>query len=506
MKDASGAVIYVGKAVSLRARLMQYFNAQTGAKTASLVSQVDSIEFVVTKDGNEALILESNLIKSHQPKYNLLLKDAKHYSCLAITDETYPRLLVVRKNSKNEFKTRAKRVYGPFAEEAKRSLGANFLRKVLQIRTCKKLPKKPCLQYHLGNCRAPCIKNVTPEQYAFNVATLEKILSGKHEGRSVIGSLKREMGCASDSQDYETAKTLLTQINALKIFFNKQRIEQRQQNDEDYLFFQRVDPNLFVQILKSRAGILQNTEKHDLEIRTQEEPETQFCIQYYQNNPLPSKVYSNLGFEQMALLNSALKTVAFQKPSGKKNEVLKIAKQTLQCEKISPSVLLLQKSLRLPLPPLIIETFDVSSLFGENPVGSMVRFQNGKPDKAGYRKYLIKQVTGQDDYAMLEEIIRRRYSRLAQESRQMPDLILVDGGLGQLHFAQKALNKLGLEIPLASIAKQEEEIFLPERKNPFKLPKTNDGLKLLQHCRDEAHRFAITFHKTRRKKQLLNPE
>jgi len=168
--------------------------------------------------------------------------------------------------------------------------------------------------------------------------------------------------------------------------------------------------------------------------------------------------------------------------------------------------LLLQKSLRLPLPPLIIETFDVSSLFGENPVGSMVRFQNGKPDKAGYRKYLIKQVTGQDDYAMLEEIIRRRYSRLAQESRQMPDLILVDGGLGQLHFAQKALNKLGLEIPLASIAKQEEEIFLPERKNPFKLPKTNDGLKLLQHCRDEAHRFAITFHKTRRKKQLLNPE
>ncbi|MFN7990587.1 MAG: excinuclease ABC subunit UvrC [Candidatus Micrarchaeia archaeon] len=500
MKDREGEIIYVGKAGSLRSRLSQYFHSPEGLKTRLLVSRIETIDFVITKDAKEALILESNLIKSYQPKYNMLLKDAKHYSYLALTDERFPRLLVARKNSSGRFRVKAARLFGPYVEGSKRAISARYLRKLFKIRICGKLPKKECLQYHIGNCDAPCINNITAEDYRKNVDALCSVLEGKSGAQRIIESLGARMIEASKALDYERAASLRDQMDSLRIFFDRQRVERVRKSDEDFLWFQRIGDTLHVQILRSRNGVIGRTEKHSMAIKEQEDPELSFCIQYY--SELPDAVYSNLAPEAAGRLNDALPPGVFRVPGKEKMKVLDIAAKSLVHGEIDPSVLKLKEELGLDSNPLVIEAFDISTLFGEESVGSMVRFVNGRPDKDGYRRFRIKTVEGQDDFSMMKEVVSRRYSRLLQEGGPMPDLVLIDGGAGQLHAAMDGMDLAGVRLPVAAIAKKEEEIYLPNRMDTVRMSRADPALKLLQRCRDEAHRFAVTFQRLRRGKKM----
>ncbi len=500
MKGDDGAVIYVGKASSLRDRLSQYFLKGRDVKTSTLVSHISAIDFVVTKDAKEALILESNLIKSYQPRYNLCLKDAKHFSYLALTEERFPRLLLARKNTAGAFRIKGAKFYGPFVEGSKRAISARYLRKLFRIRICgTKMPKKECLQFHLGNCDAPCVGNVGEADYGANVAALRSVLEGRLQAGVLIESLRKRMAEASAAMDYERAMSLRDQMESLKIFLDRQRVEKKRGYDEDYLWLQRIGPNLHVQILRSRHGVIGKVEKHSMAIKEQEEPELSFCLQYY--TEIPDRVYSNLSESQDKALNLALGTEAFSHPGREKAKVLDIAARSLVMGEVDQSVLRLRERLGLENNPITIETFDISTLFGEESVGSMVRFVNGRPDKDGYRRFRIKTVSGQDDFAMMKEVVLRRYQRVMKEGGPLPDLVLLDGGAGQLHAAMDGMDEAGVRIPAAAIAKKEEEIYLPNRMETLRMERSDQALKLLQRCRDEAHRFAVTYQRLRRGKK-----
>jgi excinuclease ABC subunit C len=500
MKDAGGAVIYVGKAISLRSRLSQYFGKVDSPKTSLLVSRIASIDFLVTKSGKEALILESNLIKSYMPKYNMALKDAKHFSYLAITNEAFPRLLLARRNPEGKFRIKDAAFYGPFVEGAKRAISARYLRKLFKIRICVKLPKKECLQFHIGNCDAPCIGAISREDYVKNIDAVRLVLGGKSPAKELMATLSSRMKQASDSQDYEKAAMLRDQAGSLKIFFDRQRVEARRGQDEDFIWFQRAGGTLYVQILRSRGGVIGKAESHSMAIKEQEEPEISFCLQYYPD--LPDKVYSNLPAKDMETLNAAFGAGSFSHPGREKAKVLEIAAKSLVLGRIEPDVIRLKEALALEHLPIIIETFDISTLFGEESVGSMVQFINGKPNKSGYRKFKIRTVVGQDDFAMVKEVVSRRYSRLVKEGGPLPDLVLIDGGAGQLHAAMDGMDEAGIRLPILGLAKKEEEIYLPSRMDTLRLQRTDLALKLLQRCRDEAHRFAISFQRLRRDKKM----
>ncbi|MEK6982414.1 MAG: excinuclease ABC subunit UvrC [Candidatus Micrarchaeota archaeon] len=507
MKDSQNQVIYVGKATSLRSRLSSYFSGESSLKTRMLVSNIDSIDCVITKNPREALILESNLIKNYQPKYNMVLKDAKHYAYLAVTDEEFPRLLIARKNSAGKFRVKAKEYFGPYVEGTKREISSRYLRKLFKIRICNKLPKRACLQYYIGNCDAPCINGISRGDYQKNVDAMSEVLAGKKEAKNIIEILTHRMSIASKELDYEKAKQLRDQIESLKIFFERQNVEKIKRNDEDYLWLERIGNKLYVQILHSKNGVIEKTEKQNLDINEQIDPEISFCMQYYTKEVIPNKIFSNMGDEQMHMLNDALaQEDTFKTPSKEKQKILEIAKNSLTLGEIDSSVLKLREELELENNPVVIETFDISTLFGENSVASMVQFVNGKANKASYRKFKIKTVEGQDDFSMMNEVVKRRYERLTTEGKTLPDLILIDGGPGQLHAAIDALEELGLRVPIISLAKKEEEIYIPNKMHPLKLRRDNAALKLLQQCRDEAHRFAIAYHRLRRAKAQTGKE
>ena len=244
MKDIQDQVIYVGKASSLRSRLSSYFSGENTLKTQTLAAHINSIDFVITKNGREALILESNLIKSYQPKYNMILKDARNYAYLAVTNERFPRLLIARKNSAGKFKVKAKEYFGPYVEGTKREVSSRYLRKLFKIRICNKLPKRACLQYYIGNCDAPCIGKISKEEYQKNVDSMSEVLAGKKEAKNIIETLKQRMSIASKELDYEKAKQLRDQIESLKIFFERQNVEKIKRNDEDYLWLERIGNKL----------------------------------------------------------------------------------------------------------------------------------------------------------------------------------------------------------------------------------------------------------------------
>ncbi|MBI5223558.1 excinuclease ABC subunit UvrC [Candidatus Micrarchaeota archaeon] len=504
MYDAEDHIIYVGKAKSLRERLGQYFGKNDSLKTNMLVGQIEKIEFLIVGDEKEALILESNLIKTHQPKYNMVLKDARHYSYLAITDEKFPRLLVVRKNSAGIFRTKAKKYYGPFVEEQKRSISARYLRKLFKIRICNKLPKKECLQYHLGNCDAPCINKTTQEEYKKNIDALEDVLGGKNVAKGLEERLGGEMKEASEKLEFEEATKIRDKMQSLDIFFQKQNVENSKNRNEDYLWFSRIDKVLYIQMLKSRNGVIGRTERRRIDINEQEDPEISFILQYYVE--FPESIYTNLTSEQTEQLNRTIKGSIIKTAHGERLKILEIAKNSLEYGENEPSVMKLKEELGLKSAPVVIETFDISTLFGTNTVASMVQFVNGKPRKNEYRKFIIKEVVGQDDFASINEVVKRRYSRIKREGGKFPDLVVIDGGVGQLHAAMNALRELGITLSICSLAKEEEEIYLPGRTRPIRLERTNIALKLIQQTRDEAHRFGVSFQRKRHEKSTFKSE
>ncbi|MBM3228928.1 excinuclease ABC subunit UvrC, partial [Candidatus Parvarchaeota archaeon] len=505
-KDAGGRIIYIGKAKNLPDRVKSYFPASSSSsafeqmtdKTRMLATSIASVEFIRTSNEVEALVLESNLIKTHYPKFNIDLKDSHHYTYLKITSEKFPRLLLARRNKSGRFTGPAGKVYGPYAKGSARLLAIGALRKMFKVRTCKTLPKAACLQYYLGNCDAPCIGKTSQVEYQKNMAILEKILSSPKHAQLVSSEFEQRMKQSAAKLDFESARHYRDSISVLRSNFEEQKFESDVGFDEDYIAIFESSCKANVEMFNVVRGVVKDRKKYEFAVTDGEKtPLEHFLSAYYSKNRPPKYIYVSEPAGQeicQMLCNFAGQGVHVKVPqAGEHSRLMGLLMNNVLSDSagnIDAGLVSLQKSLNLGKPPFVIECFDISNLFGTSVVGSMSRFVNGKPDKAGYRRFKIKSVEGQDDFASIEEIIYRRYARLTDdtmndEGEKLPDLVLIDGGPGQLSSALSALSRLRSEnrlqatLSCASLAKEFEEIHSPDFMEPLRLSRKDAGLKIL---------------------------
>jgi excinuclease ABC subunit C len=511
MKDSVGTIIYIGKAKNLRKRITSYFSRldlTLGWKTSRLVDRIADIDFVVTDNEIEAFLLESNLIKRYRPVFNIELKDQQRYTYLKITDEPFPRLLVARRNRAGEFTGPKGKVYGPFVRGSSKYLTVGLLRKLFKIRVCNRLPKTPCLQYFIKNCDAPCIANVMQEQYIANVTALHDILEGKSSIDKFADEMHTEMKRASAVGDYERAKEIRDTLYRLNNLRTKQKMEKavNRNHDEEYVSILKDTKKCVAHVMALRRtrGVISDRKKFEFDL-VGDNSLSSFLLQYYSSVPIvPSFVYINEDLEDRQVLEMSLEKIAGHKVSifnvertltGEKRQLMDLIMRNLSMyveRGYDPAVVELKNVLKLPSVPEVIDCFDVSNLGTSIAVGSCVRFLNAKPSKAYYRRFKISTVTGQNDFAMIGELVRRRY---LSASEKIPDLIVIDGGRGQLGAAITSLRSLGLlDVPCVGLAKENEEVYIQGYKEPLIIPKSNAGLKMLQHARDEAHRFSLAYN------------
>lgn len=494
-KDAKGVILYIGKAKNLKNRIANYVDKpEHTEKTKQLISQIVSTEVIVTNTEKEALILENNLIKKHQPKYNINLKDDKRYAYLKLTKEAFPRLVLARK------KTDDGMYFGPFVSGDSRNYIMNLVTKIFKLRTCKKFPKKACLRYHINICSAPCVQKVDELQYAEQVDDAKDVLKGRT--KEIVAKLKQEMKSYSTNLAFEQALERRRQIESLEYLEDKQSMERKRTYEEDIINYIVKNGEMYLVLFNVRKGMLEN--KQEFIFSHSEDSFEEFLVQYYSENKppkeviLPKKVDESL--QEFLEDKRGTKVVINIPKIGEKKNLLTLVKKNIESTFFGEEekVYALQEALELMITPRRIECFDVSHLSGTHTVASMVSFKNGKPDKSNYRKFKIKTVEGIDDFRSMAEVVHRRYKRLIKEGLPMPDLIVIDGGKGQLSMAKRELEKLAVNIPIIGLAKREEEIFFPGSSMPLLLGKKHKGLQLLMAIRDEAHRFAITFNRSLR--------
>ena len=500
-KDDKDNIIYIGKAKNLKKRVTSYFSKKhDDEKTNILVSQISSVDFIVTDNETEALILENNLIKKNQPKYNINLKDSKRYAFIRLTDERFPRLVLARsKHGNGEF-------FGPFISAATRDYIHRLLIKTFKIRTCKKLPKKACLRYHINLCDAPCIHKVSEEDYMSGIEKARMVLRGKTN--EIIPIVKDEMKKASSANNFERAIDLRNQLESLEYLEEKQKMEHIRKYNQDILNYIVRDGVVYLILFNIYKGVLENKQEYEFDYTA--DFLEQFLAQYYSDFPVPKQLILPVGISDA--LGEFLRKIRGKKVEviipkiGEKKQLLELVKKNIEISFFAETnkLLDLKAKLRLNSMPKVIECFDISHLSGTNTVASMVQFRNGKPDKTNYRRFKIQSVDGIDDFKSMAEVVRRRYYRLMSEQSSMPDLIVIDGGKGQLSSALNELKRLGLKIPIISLAKKFEEVFVPGMSIPIKLSPRSDALKLLQQVRDEAHRFAINYNRLLRKKKITD--
>ena len=506
MKDDTGKIIYIGKAKNLRNRVRSYFLKNQNYKTQKLVQKISDIEFVLTDNESEAFLLEANMIKRYRPIYNIELKDQQHYTYLRITNEEFPRLMVARRTRTGEF-LGGGRVYGPFTSGSSKVLSIGLLRKTFKVRICKRLPKESCLEYHLGNCEAPCEFKEAREKYGKHISELESILKGKQRLEDFRKKLENEMKDASLRQHYEMAKEIHETIHRLENLQTRQKMESTKNYDEEYFGIIIQDQIAHLMSFRQTNGVIRDRNRFSFDL-VGDNSFSSFLSQYYSTNPIPKFIVTSEPPEKKDILEEifsrtlGLKVNIIVPSSGKRKEMIKLIMKNLtlyQTKGSEPALVELQEKLHLENIPKIIECFDISNHGADYAVGSMSRFVDGRPDKSGYRKFKIKTIQGRDDYAMINEIIKRRYIRLRKERDETPDLILLDGGKGQLRAALDALKNIGSEIPCISLAKENEEVYIPKIKEPLVISKSNQALKILQHARDEAHRFGVAYNRSLRK-------
>lgn len=509
MKDSNEKIIYVGKAKNLKNRVKSYFLKNQNYKTQKLVENISDIEFVLTDNESEAFLLESNMIKKYRPKFNIELKDQQRYTYLRISNEKYPRLLVARRTRDGKFLGGGK-IFGPFMQGSSKLLTIGTLRKAFQIRICKQLPKKVCLEYHLGNCEGPCEFKDAQEKYAHHVSALEEVLKGKNQTQIFTEKLKEEMSQAADSQQFERAKDIRDTLIRLGSLQTKQKMEYVENSDEEYFGIGDKDQTVTVMNFRMINGVMRDSDKFFFDL-VGDNDFSNFLFQYYTVHKIPKFIYVNEFPNNKILLESLFsKQVGFSveilcPKRGKKKDIIDLILKNISLihsKGGNPGLIELKEILHLSSIPNIIECFDISNHGDEFAVGSMSRFVDGKPDKSGYRKFRIKTISGRDDFAMIGEIIKRRYLRLQEENSQLPDLILIDGGKGQLNAALKSLQSLGLHVDCISLAKENEEVYVPNQRNSIIISKDKDALKILQHARDETHRFGVAYNRTIRKNKI----
>ena len=497
--DEAGTIIYVGKAKDLKKRVTSYFQkTDHDTKTQKLVERIAVLDFVVTTTETEALLLENNLIKKHQPKYNIDLKDAKRFAYIEISSDLFPRVGIARR------KTKGAAYYGPFVSAAERDAVLRTIRRTFTLRSCRKLPKRACLRYHMQSCSAPCIGAISTEDYRIQVERATTLLKGK--GGELVKQLREEMASCSAAQEYEKALSLRNQIGAIERLSERQYVERPKESDQDVIAYTVADGIVSLMVFAVRKGSL--TRKQEYSFEAGEDFFEEFLVQYYADHPPPTELI--LPHDIDAALSDYLtelrgRGVQITVPKiGEKKKLLDLVYTNIELSFRRGALKTgdLQVALDLPDTPHVIECFDISHLSGTSMVGSMVQFRDGAPDKKNYRRFKIRTVEGIDDFASIAEVVKRRYQRLFSEDAEMPDLIVIDGGKGQLSAALDTLNDLNVEIPIIALAKREEEVFLPGEMLPRHLDPKGMALRYLQEIRNEAHRFAVAYHRLLRGKKM----
>ncbi len=545
-KDAEGTVLYVGKAKSLRSRVRSYFNAELSktAKQRSMLAQIADVDYVLVDNPVEALALECNLIKRYRPKYNVMLRDDKNYPYIKISlDEDFPRVYRTRNYRKD-----GARYFGPFTSSKSLDDTLRLLKRIFPYRSCNRpmsdapldptkplnARTRPCLDYYIHRCIGPCIRACTKEEYSAVIDDVQLFLEGRHD--DIRKGMERRMTEAADELRFEEAALMRDRVRAINRVLEKQRVVSTGMEDQDVVALARERGDACVMLLTIRLGKVMGQQDYVMQ-GTQDETEAEilekFIEQYYDSaTNLPSEVLLQHDVEDPDTVAEWLrqkrgKRVALLVPKrGDKVRLIELAeknaRETLQTlklkwltddQKVQAGLTELADYLELDRLPQRIECYDVSNTQGKDSVGSMVVFVGGRPRNADYRRFKIKTVAGADDYSSLKEVLKRRFKRAGGDEGadsswgRLPDLIVIDGGKGQLSAAVEALSEAGVDaIPVAGLAKEREELFLPGIPDPIILPATSQGLYLVQRLRDEAHRFAITYHRTVRAKMSISSQ
>ena len=527
-KDTAGRVIYVGKAKSLRLRVRSYFSDDRMAdvKTGTLLSEATDIDYILVDNNKEALALENNLIKQWKPRFNILLRDDKTYPYIKLTNEKYPRVYVTRRLRKD-----GSTYYGPFFPANLAYRLVNFIHRSFLVPSCKvdltRYHPKPCLQYHIHRCLGPCVEGLTTDEaYAGAVRNAKLFLEGRHA--DLAAGLRTRMQQASDETRFEEAASLRDLLSTVEEMEERQKMAAAKGDDIDIFAAYAEPPLVALNLFHLRNGQIVDRREFFWEDQHEFDPPQFFSALikqiYIDQQHIPSIIHVPVDFEDREALEELLsekrgRKVEIHTPQrGQKKALLNLVEtnakhsfdQRFRVMKPSSRAIqeALQDALGLPDAPKRIECFDISHIQGTDKVASMVVWEDGRMKKSDYRKFIIRTVIGNDDFASMREVVTRRYSRLQQENQPMPGLVLIDGGLGQLHSAADALEALGIiNQPLASIAKREEIIYVYGQENePVVLDRFSPILHLIQSIRDEAHRFAVTFHRTRRNAARLTSE
>ncbi|MFF5994409.1 excinuclease ABC subunit UvrC [Lysinibacillus sp. KU-BSD001] len=505
MKDRQGTIIYVGKAKKLKNRVRSYFNGSHDGKTARLVSEIEDFEYMVTTSELEALILELNLIKLHDPKYNIRLTDDKTYPYIKITNEKYPRIITTRKIKKDKA-----RYFGPYPNAFAANETRKMLDRIYPLRKCAQLPSQVCLYYHMGQCLAPCVKDIDKKVYDEMIEDISKFLNGGYE--EVKKDLEVKMLEAAEKLEFERAKELRDQIAHIETVMQKQKIISDDLSNRDVFGYAVEKGWMCVQVFFVRQGKLIERDVSIFPVYRDPEDEFLTFVGRFYESPQhlkPKEIFIPHTIDG-TLLEQVLDVKVMTPKRGQKKELVEMATKNAQIaihekfqlierqeERTIGACEALGDALNISTP-LRIEAFDNSHMHGADPVSAMVVFIDGKPAKKEYRKYKTKEAAKHDDYGAMEEVIRRRYIRVLKEHLPLPDLIIVDGGKGQMEVARSVLqNELGLVIPIAGLAKDEKhntsQLLFGDPPVSVDMKRTSDGFYLLQRIQDEVHRFAITF-------------
>ncbi|MGB4498144.1 MAG: excinuclease ABC subunit UvrC [Methylococcaceae bacterium] len=504
-KNATGEVLYCGKAKNLRSRVKSYFSSQhlLPIKTRGLVAQIRQIDWIIVDNEIEALLLENRLIKQHKPKYNIVLKDAKTFAYIALSKDSFPRIFSTRKP------TAKMDVFGAYTDGNLRRELQKLVIQIFKLRDCRTFPKKACLNFYINRCSAPCIQNISQHDYALQVERAKLLLSG--DLKDTLSFLKTQMQQAANEQKFEQALEIRNQLTRLEQLAQKQIVDTQNTKNQDVIAFRKQGNFLKIIQFCVKKGVLSG--KQDFKIEIQENAEQEFLKAFYRQNPLPHEIILNSAIWQNEAEKETLE-VFFTKlrganvslifpQRGNKLALIQLAEKNIEANLDENSALLdLQTALNLPTLPRVIECFDISNLGNEHIVSGMTQFVDMKANKKAFRHFEIKTVSHADDFASMKEVVTRRYSRLLQEEKPLPDLIVIDGGAGQISAASEALASLNLTLPLIGLAKKQEEIYLPLTTEPLQFPRNSRMMLLLRKIRDATHDFSVGYNRKKRQIKL----
>ncbi len=524
--DEKGEIIYVGKAKNLKRRVSSYFNKQQqSGKVKVLVSRIADIKFIVVDNEMEALLLENNLIKQYKPRYNIMLKDDKTYPWICVKNEHFPRVFLTRKKVND-----GSIYFGPYPSVMTAKTLLEMLRQLYPIRNCKLILKeeninkgyyRPCLEYHIGNCKAPCDGSINEDDYRQMILNVKKVIKGNIQ--EVLKDMKAQMMDHASRLEFEQAQVIKDKYDLLENYHAKSVVCSSTIFDIEVFSYEDAGNSFYVNYMKIVEGAIIQSHSFEIKRKLDESPEELLSMAIVE---IRQMMYSNNIKEIIVPIDLDIKLdgVRFTIPQrGEKLDILQLSQRNAKQYRIETEKLRtlvdperhtkrilnqMKDDLRLPVLPEVIECFDNSNFQGDYAVAAMVQFVNAKPNKSGYRHFNIKTVEGPNDFASMEEIIYRRYKRLLDESQRLPDLIVVDGGKGQLSSAVKILQQLDLygKISIIGIAEKLEEIYFPGDSIPLYIDKRSETLKVIQHIRDEAHRFGITHHRKKFEKGFIHSE